>query len=390
MKILGKHHFFPGLNGLRAIAALCVLINHTGTFLGIFGFPNAGRFNHFILSGYESVALFFVLSGFIITYRLLEEQKQTEKINLKNFYFGRLLRIAPLQILIVGISFLIFLFFYGLIPSYHEPIHPLITFPLLILIPNIPLLTDNPVLAGAHMWSLGVENEFYMIWPLLLMRFKNSILRMMVSIILIKFILVIIILPFFITHIYSNHFTNLLNEFLVILAIESMAVGGLGAWLVFNQKKIVMGVLFNPVSQFVLYMSIIWLIYRNSWEKPIYLEKFVVPFIFLSLILNVSCNPRSFFKYENLIFNYLGKISYGIYMFHPSIIFFTIWFTYQHVSPDNAWYFAFIYIISVILTIGVAALSYKYFEAPIMRLKRRKISIEAPLPATFSASNPIS
>ncbi|WP_454781361.1 acyltransferase family protein [Legionella sp. WA2022007384] len=388
MKIQGQHRFFPGLNGLRAIAAICVFIQHTGVFLSLFGFQNAAKYNHLLLSGHEAVLLFFVLSGFLITYRLLEEQNQTDQINLKKFYRGRILRIAPLQILIVGLSFLMFLVFYGLIPSYHEPIHPLSTFLLLLFIPNIAGLVDNIVNGASHIWSLGVENEFYLIWPLLLIRFRRSILVMIVLFILIKLVLELFVLPSFIAHIYSNQFTTLFARFLVrLFPIENMAVGALGAWLLFTQKKRVLNIIFNPVTQLCTYISIAWLIYCNTKGVSHFIEASFVPFVFLSLILNVSCNPRSFFKYENKIFNYLGTISYGIYMFHPIVVFLTIWFIRNYVPHDNAWYVAFIYVLCAALTIGISGLSFKYFEEPIMRLKRKKSSAEVPASVSYSASN---
>ncbi|QMT58824.1 acyltransferase [Legionella sp. PC997] len=387
MKVLGQHRFFPGLNGLRAIAALCVFIQHTGVFLRLFGYQNADKYNHYFLSGHEAVLLFFVLSGFLITYRLLEEQNQTTKINLKKFYLGRILRIVPLQILIVSLSFLMFLGFYGLIPSYHEPIHPLSTFLLLLFIPNIAGLVDNVVNGASHIWSLGVENEFYLIWPLLLIRFKKSVLVMMVSFIIIKLVFELFILPAFISHIYSNHFTSLLAKFLLrLFPIENMAVGAFGAWLLFTQKTRILNIIFNPITQLLTYISIAWLISCNTHGISHYIEASLVPFIFLSLILNVSCNPRSFFKCENKVFNYLGTISYGIYMFHPIVVFLTIWFIRNYVPHDNALYVAFIYISCMGLTIGVAGLSFKYLEEPIMRLKRKKALAEEAVSVSFSAS----
>ena len=78
--------FLPGLNELRAIAAVSVVIQHVVQFLQIYGQKDVGFFNHFFLTGYHSVLLFFVLSGFLITYLLLIEHGRTQTINIKAFY----------------------------------------------------------------------------------------------------------------------------------------------------------------------------------------------------------------------------------------------------------------------------------------------------------------
>src|SRR5271155_5691395 len=96
--------YFSGLNGLRAIAALSVVFSHTTTSLNQFGlnpfiygkFPD-GTTKTTLLAAF-GVTIFFALSGFLITYLLLEEKK-TKEINIKNFYIRRILRIWPLYYL---------------------------------------------------------------------------------------------------------------------------------------------------------------------------------------------------------------------------------------------------------------------------------------------------
>ncbi len=78
-------------------------------------------------------------------------------------------------------------------------------------------------------------------------------------------------------------------------------------------EKIVKNVIFNPALQLITYLAIIGLISHNGHGIPHHTTLLFWFFSYLSLILNVSCNPRSFFKYDNHLFNYLGKISYGIY-----------------------------------------------------------------------------
>lgn len=93
--------FLPGLNGLRAIAAIAVVISHItlifstfGSDFKLFGSDDKGNPNAYLLASY-GVTIFFVLSGFLITYLLILE-KEKKPINIKSFYIRRILRIWPL------------------------------------------------------------------------------------------------------------------------------------------------------------------------------------------------------------------------------------------------------------------------------------------------------
>lgn len=106
---MNKVHF-PGLNGLRFIAALSVIIGHVELIkldYGIYNFKNTIPF-YTNTAGHLGVVLFFVLSGFLITYLLLVEKDKYGKVAVKKFYIRRVLRIWPLYFLILVIVFLLF------------------------------------------------------------------------------------------------------------------------------------------------------------------------------------------------------------------------------------------------------------------------------------------
>src|ERR1700679_371071 len=115
-KSMGNALYFPNLNGLRFIAALAVIIHHAEAFRWIFGLPNAWRtvpaIGHL---GDFGVVLFFVLSGFLITYLLLEEERVHGRIEVGRFYVRRALRIWPLYYLFVALALfaLPYLSFFG-------------------------------------------------------------------------------------------------------------------------------------------------------------------------------------------------------------------------------------------------------------------------------------
>src|ERR1700741_1236659 len=94
--------YFPNLNGLRFIAAFLVIIHHIEQIKSILHLPNyLGRIPCISKIGKFGVVLFFVLSGFLITYLLLTEENTFKKISVRQFYMRRILRIWPLYFLIV-------------------------------------------------------------------------------------------------------------------------------------------------------------------------------------------------------------------------------------------------------------------------------------------------
>ncbi len=98
--------YFPSLNGVRFFAAFLVIVDHLELFKSYFGFNTLWPESFSAHLGSLGVTIFFVLSGYLITFLLLTENK-ISGIKIKNFYFRRILRIWPLYYLIVIISFFI-------------------------------------------------------------------------------------------------------------------------------------------------------------------------------------------------------------------------------------------------------------------------------------------
>jgi peptidoglycan/LPS O-acetylase OafA/YrhL len=104
--------YFPGLNGLRFLAAIAVIVVHIEQFKQLFGLTDGTTQSQFFLApllptGIESVILFYVLSGFLITYLLLSESQKTGQIAVRRFYLRRILRIWPLYYLRVFVGFVV-------------------------------------------------------------------------------------------------------------------------------------------------------------------------------------------------------------------------------------------------------------------------------------------
>lgn len=183
--------YFPNLNGLRFIAAFMVIVHHLEQNLSIFGLKNNWD-NPVIRSiGGLGVELFFVLSGFLITYLLLAESKTTATISIKEFYIRRILRIWPLYYFIGLLAFIILpQFDLFEISAFADRFHLNYSLSLvlyLLFLPNLLLFGyDIIVPYASQSWSVGVEEQFYLIWPVIMKLFKNKILSL-ISVIFVYF-----------------------------------------------------------------------------------------------------------------------------------------------------------------------------------------------------------
>lgn len=144
----------PAIDGLRAFAVLAVVVFH--------GFNGA-----YFPGGYAGVDLFFVISGYLITTILLEEQEATGTISLRNFYKRRALRILPALFAMVAIVSLVMVLLRVAGASLHEP-YILLILALTSLMNWARALSITGGGEFGHTWSLAIEEQFYLIWPLLL------------------------------------------------------------------------------------------------------------------------------------------------------------------------------------------------------------------------------
>ncbi|MBL7775483.1 MAG: acyltransferase, partial [Saprospiraceae bacterium] len=156
--------YFKGLNALRFFAAYLVVLHHAEQIRlknGLFNLKGLPLFNN----GGIAVTFFFVLSGFLISYLLLKEQRETNTVSIKKFYARRMLRIWPLYYLLVFIGTLIVPFFLGLIGHSYEMPYAFKDV-ILYYIFFSPFMVN--VLFGHHflepLWSIGVEEVFYILW----------------------------------------------------------------------------------------------------------------------------------------------------------------------------------------------------------------------------------
>lgn len=347
-----KNLHLKGLSGLRAIAAMAVVVSHTllsGTSLGL------GSHQGSDLAGF-GVTIFFSLSGFLITYLLLIEKERFKTINIKAFYIRRVLRIWPLYYLYLLVSFAI-IYFFNLTEL------PGSAFYYIFLLANVPFFTGPGMPLIGHYWSLGVEEQFYLFWPWIVKRTKN-ILRF-----LIIFIFAFIALKIAFRVLYST--TNLQWPYMAIQVtrFECMAIGATGAVLVVENSKWFFRIMYHPLSQLIAWSSIALMAF-NKFHIASVIDNDIVALLTVILIINVAMNPATFIKLENKVFDFLGKISFGMYVYHPLIIFFTGRYLSERINSTNSVVrYLVIFCVIIGLTILIAWLSYTFFEKKFLKLK---------------------
>lgn len=161
--------YFPNLNGLRFIAAALVIIHHIELNKKSYNILTLEYLSDFFYLGKLGVVLFFVLSGFLITYLLLLEEEKNNSISIKNFYIKRVLRIWPLYflILILGVLILPNFNFFQVEGVDYILLWQNITIILLLgvfFLPTLALLIFPDVTSRiGHLWSIGTEELFYLI-----------------------------------------------------------------------------------------------------------------------------------------------------------------------------------------------------------------------------------
>lgn len=365
-----KHKlFFPNLDGLRFFSFLLVFFGHSF----ITSDPHILESNWYkALKGstYSAadlgVSFFFVLSSFLITYLLMTEKEESGKINVPNFYMRRVLRIWPLYYLIVLFGFYAFPLLkarFGQMP--HETADPWLCFTFLN---NFNSLKNGQPDSSALsvLWSVAIEEQFYLVWPLLLFKTpKRFYLHVMVG--------VLVISTWFR---FAFHETVDINEH-TLGVITDMAVGGIGAYLVYYNARFRELIVNMPKpALFILYAICLFFVFYSKLlyaDKLVFkLQRIILSTVFITMILEQNFCKNSLFKIGNLrLPTWMGKYTYGLYCYH-SIAILVSTTLLARLLHNTGWYtFLFELPFSFILSVILSYLSYRFFESPFLKLKDR-------------------
>lgn len=330
------------LDSLRAFAAFSVIIYH---FLPSF---HLGKFSF----GWAGVDVFFVISGYLITAILLEQKNNISNkiLIIKNFIIKRALRLFPTYYLLITF-FLLLSIFFGL--YVWRPGNAIYYF----------TYTQNFLVFAKggqgtqvnHLWTLAVEEQFYLIWPWILIYVPNKWL--------IRALLIII--PFSLLFKSFSGFEYL--RMLTFVHLDTLGGGALIA-LLLKEKGEQFFLQINKARMAIIFISLAILIFEAFYYVPYIFIVIATLILSSSLLIGCYYNFNGFFgRILNLPqLKYLGKISYGLYLYHQAVSYFLILFVFKmHLSIHGL----ILFFLSIILTIIVAHLSYNYIEKRFLNLK---------------------
>ena len=355
--------YVKGLDTLRALAVFFVIIEHWGWNPVVQPNTLSAYIEHiFLLKTAFGVNLFFVLSGFLITGILLNEKEKYKGkerfLIIKNFFIRRSLRIFPIYYLFILICYLL------CFPTVRAHLIYFVTYTANILIYKL-----NRPIEISHIWTLCVEEQFYIIWPWLIIFVNNKYLKN-----LFIFIIIAGLASRYVTlYVYHRDYPVLVYQM-----IDSFGVGALYAYIRLNEKsRIKFESGYKILLPIIIYFALMLAPFPGVAIFRAYYHV-LDSAIALALIMFAINNKREWIrKYilENPVLNYIGKISYGIYLYHynldPLYNQFVIPYLQKHgVNPLFTSYY-FSYGMKLILLLTVCSLSYKFIELPLLNLKKK-------------------
>lgn len=350
--------YIKQLDTLRAIAALLVIFQHWSPESAI------TRVNFL---GAIGVGIFFVLSGFLITNILIdnknnaEELASSKKTVLKIFYSRRMLRIFPVYYLLIIVA-LIF-------HNYGETqIKSAFAYYATFTINYYYFYSGSMDGMLSPIWSLAVEEQFYLIWPWIILLAKREHLPAIIS----CFILTGMLGSFLIRDVPMNGALTFNN-------FDAFGLGALLSWqITYNNKT------FNQFYKALSYcacLSAILLVIFHTSNQTFYFRRTLISITALWLIAYIIRNKAStrftFTRFwNNRVLIFLGKISFGLYIYHSCAItlnYILINKYFNPLLPDvlfKKYWAQLFWVENIVLLLSISTLSYVFFEKRFLRLKK--------------------
>jgi peptidoglycan/LPS O-acetylase OafA/YrhL len=366
--------FFPNLDGLRFISFMLVFLSHSmGKLIEDYATGNALVDQPLLFifgNGKMGVSVFFVLSGFLITYLILSEIQAFGKLDVRSFYVRRTLRIWPLYFAILIFAFLVFPLLQSFLSGgLTDTSRPLYYFTFLSNFDVIRMQETHAYqnLFLAVTWSIAIEEQFYLAWPLLFyfvpVRFFKWIF----------FSILAASLLFMICNINREHVLS----FHTFSAVFDLAAGGLAAYYSLRSRFIAFFGKLSFSSRIFIYITgILLLIFRNtlfSFEYGFILKKIIAVLYFAGVILDQNFNSSLRMKFSRFAFmSKWGKYTYGLYLLHTiALLLVAKLFIMAQLQMKNVFVTIAYALISLLLSFLMAWLSYHYFEKYFLKLKAR-------------------
>ncbi len=307
------------------------------------------------------VPVFFCLSAYLITELLTVEKSRTGTVNTKAFYVRRILRIWPLYFLMLGIGFTIS----RLHPGWAIPVRGIVAY--LLLVGNWYSTQYGALTAGiGHLWSIPVEEQFYLIWPFLVFFLTRRGLGISCAI-------AWVLSQFAVIYLCHEHVVMALRIWMNSLVhLQFFALGaGLSLFLKGSSPQIRFGTRLAPIFSALLLFFVADFVFDPdqaggvSSVRHTYPEVLLVGLATTVLLIGFLGSPA---LGRPRVLRYLGKISYGLYAYHYLCLMVVGKAIARVLLTGTSLTTA---LIAFPLTIAIAAISYRYIETPFLLMKER-------------------
>lgn len=356
-----KRRHFHTFDALRFFAFLIVFISHIPL-------PKLWGLNEYTIVGSVGVSFFFVLSGFLISYILLVEKLNTNSIQFKRFFGRRALRIWPLFYAMIGFAFITpyLLRFIGLEGEDNGYSPNWLMSGLFLENYKMMFSHDYPNVSPLRvMWSLCIEEHFYIIWVIL---FKY---------ISVKRIPLLILISILVANITRIVYWNIgIDSMDVFSNIDYFALGALPAYWLLQQPKQLER--WNTIP-----VNVKWVISIGIGSSVFFLPAFLEPYttlllpllfgpMFLVVLLFTLSSKQTFYIKDQHITSRWGLYTYGLYLLHTICINFILKMVSKtSIDSTSVVGYSLVFILSLAFSIGASYLSYELFEKQFLKLKNR-------------------
>lgn len=350
----------PALDGIRGLGVILVLIYHYGGSAMALGLGASAL--KLTGLGWSGVDLFFVLSGFLIT-GLLYDAKGKQNY-FRNFYARRTLRIFPLYYFAAFVVFFLaavtgFGLLGGANPAW-----------IIFYVGNFQMAIEGGGSILDHFWSLAIEEQFYLVWPLIVLAFSRRTLMFVAG-------AMILVSPLVRTLMVLNDAPALAVYVLTPARMDGLAMGALIALMVRGPKGIdpLMPWAWRLGSAGLASFLLIVLVRRDfSTDDPLVLTlgiSCLTIFYASVLVLSLTFRPLANVM-EVPVMRWFGKYSYGLYVWHPivNIMLLHSPLTAQ-LGVDTKLEVLVLLVCAFIVSLTVTLASYRFLEAPLLRLRSR-------------------
>ncbi|MEO7292794.1 MAG: acyltransferase [Ginsengibacter sp.] len=362
--------FFKNLEPLRFLAFLGVFNMHTILLSNsLHSSPITDVIFSILSFSYLGVPFFFSLSSFLITYRLLEEIKLNGNIKLRRFYCKRGLRIWPIYFLLLIICYVAIPIVFSLLhlekPTLPNPL------PFLFFWANFYIITNgvNFITALIVLWSLAIEEQFYIFWGFIL-KYVSKYL------VLIIFMLLLLSIIFCYYYLYIIRQKEMNLKVHTLYAVPNFCLGALIAFVCHSKNK---SFTFLKSLSTYFYGSIYFILITFNILKRFNVIHFDIivaavfnSFCYALILYDQTFNERRLFNigiFKSI--NYLGRISYGLYIYHLLVASIMIKVFHFFNSNQNFYTSLLQAIITLLITILISHVSFRYFENYFLRLKEK-------------------